>query len=101
MGIGSGIGHLIQSVGELIQGIFMGIIHAVQFVINSILAFFGAAIDAVVGLFRGFVNFVEGTLGFAFHNFFILGTLAAAVFAYLLYAQRQGTTPVSRAVKNK
>lgn len=34
-------------------------------------------------------------------NFFILGTVAAAVFGYMLYAQRQGTTPVSRTVKNK
>jgi len=34
-------------------------------------------------------------------NFFILGTVAAAVFGYMLYAQRQGTTPVSRTMKNK
>jgi hypothetical protein len=34
-------------------------------------------------------------------NFFIIGTITAAVFGYLLYQQRQGTTPVSQTIKNK
>lgn len=33
-------------------------------------------------------------------NFFILGTLAAVVFGYLLLSQRHGTTPAGRTVKN-
>ncbi|KAI0480219.1 hypothetical protein GGR56DRAFT_259668 [Xylariaceae sp. FL0804] len=90
MGIASGVGHLAESVVEVFQGIFAAIVHAFQFVLSSIL-----------GLFQGFVNFVEGTLGFAIHNFFILGTLAAAVFGYMLYTQRQGTAPISSTVKSK
>ncbi|KAI1175821.1 hypothetical protein F4777DRAFT_297592 [Nemania sp. FL0916] len=90
MGVTSGIGHLIESVGEMVQGVFAAILHMFEFVFNSIMGLFGA-----------FVNFVEGTLGFAIHNFFILGTVAAVVFGYLLYSQRQGTTPVSRTIKNK
>ncbi|KAI2636850.1 hypothetical protein GGS26DRAFT_546168 [Hypomontagnella submonticulosa] len=90
MGIASGVGHFFQSIIELIQGFLATIVHFFQLIVNSIL-----------GVFQVFVNFVEGTLGFAIHNFFILGTVAAAVFAYLLYAQRQGTTPVSRTIKNK
>ncbi|XXG99328.1 hypothetical protein Hte_005665 [Hypoxylon texense] len=90
MGIAAGIGHFFQSIIEVIQGLLGAIVNFFQFILNSI-----------IGLFQGFVNFVEGTLGFAFHNFFILGTVAAAVFGYLLYSQRQGTTPVSRTIKNK
>ncbi|KAI1739799.1 hypothetical protein F4680DRAFT_136166 [Xylaria scruposa] len=89
MGVTSGITHLFESVLETIRGIFVAIIHLFQFVL-----------DGIVGLFRGFVNFVEGTLGFAIHNFFILGTVAAVVLGYMLYTQRKGTAPVSRAVKN-
>ncbi|CAJ2510212.1 Uu.00g061120.m01.CDS01 [Anthostomella pinea] len=90
MGIASGIGHLFQSVIEMIQGLF-----------GAILSFFGAILNGILSLFQGFVNFVEGTLGFAIHNFFILGTVAAAVFAYMLYTQRQGTAPISSTLKNK
>ncbi|KAI2619938.1 hypothetical protein GGR54DRAFT_639703 [Hypoxylon sp. NC1633] len=90
MGIASGVGHFVQSIVEVIQGILATIINFFQWVLNSI-----------IGLFQGFVHFVEGTLGFAIHNFFILGTVAAAVFAYLLYTQRQGTAPASRTVKSK
>ncbi|KAI8951639.1 hypothetical protein F4801DRAFT_578181 [Xylaria longipes] len=89
MGVTSGITHLVESILETIRGAFVGIIHLFEFILNSI-----------VGVFRGFVDFVEGTLGFAFHNFFILGTLAAVVLGYMLYTQRTGTAPVSRAVKN-
>ncbi|KAI0452215.1 hypothetical protein F5B21DRAFT_484521 [Xylaria acuta] len=89
MGVTSGITHLAESVLETIRGIFAAIVHLFQFVINGI-----------VGVFMGFVNFVEGTLGFAFHNFFILGTFAAVVLGYMLYTQRKGTAPMSRAVKN-
>ncbi|KAI8627373.1 hypothetical protein F5Y19DRAFT_477587 [Xylariaceae sp. FL1651] len=90
MGVASGIGHLFQSIGEMIQGIFAAIFHVFEFIVSSI-----------VGVFQGFVNFVEGTLGFAFHNFFILGTIAAAVLGYMVYTQRQGTAPASRTIKNK
>ncbi|KAI1194765.1 hypothetical protein F5X97DRAFT_310257 [Nemania serpens] len=89
MGVTSGITHTFQSILETIQGIFAAVLHMFEFVLSSI-----------VGVFKGFANFVEGTLGFAFHNFFILGTCAAAILAYVLYTQRQGTAPVSRRVKN-
>ncbi|KAI1804211.1 hypothetical protein F4811DRAFT_521206 [Daldinia bambusicola] len=90
MGIAAGVGHFFQSIIEVIQGLLGAVVNFFQWILNSI-----------IGLFQAFVNFVEGALGFAIHNFFILGTLAAAVFAYLLYSQRQGTTPVSRSIKNK
>ncbi|KAK7960368.1 hypothetical protein PG984_015057 [Apiospora sp. TS-2023a] len=90
MGIAAGVGHFFESILEVFQGIFAAILHAFQFVLQSF-----------VDLGKGAVNFVEGTLGFAFHNFFILGTIAAAIFGYLLYVQRQGSTPVSRTMKNK
>ncbi|KAI1470488.1 uncharacterized protein F4812DRAFT_417793 [Daldinia caldariorum] len=90
MGIAAGIGHFFQSIVEVIQGLLAAVVNFFQWILNSI-----------IGLFQAFVNFIEGALGFAIHNFFILGTLAAAVFAYLLYSQRQGTTPVSRTIKNK
>ncbi|KAI0802240.1 hypothetical protein GGR55DRAFT_666705 [Xylaria sp. FL0064] len=87
MGVTSGVAHLFESIAEVIRGIFA-----------TILSTFKFAIDSVVGLFKGFVNFVEGTLGFAFHNFFILGTLAAVVFGYMLYSQqaqqRRGTAKI-------
>ncbi|KAI0201505.1 hypothetical protein F4808DRAFT_128149 [Astrocystis sublimbata] len=89
MGVASGIAHLFESIVETIRGIFAGILHL-----------FGFCIDAVVGVFTGCVNFIEGTLGFAIHNFFILGTIAALVFGYILYTQRQGTAPVGRRVKS-
>jgi len=90
MGIAAGIGHFFQSILEVIQGIFAAIIHFFQFVLQTV---------ADTG--KGLVHFVEGTLGFAIHNFFILGTVAAAIFGYLLYQQRQGTSSVSRTIKNK
>jgi len=90
MSLTSGITHFFQSILELFQGIFATILHFFQFVLNSIL-----------GLFQGFVHFVEGTLGFAIHNFFIIGTLVAVWFGYMLYTQRQGTAPASQALKNK
>ncbi|KAI0387445.1 hypothetical protein F5Y04DRAFT_4495 [Hypomontagnella monticulosa] len=90
MGIAAGVGHFFQSIVEVIEGI-----------LGAIVQFFQVIFDSIIGLFLGIVGFIEGTLGFAIHNFFILGTVAAAVFAYMLYAQRQGTTPVSRTIKNK
>ncbi|KAH9898957.1 hypothetical protein F4778DRAFT_782555 [Xylariomycetidae sp. FL2044] len=90
MGIASGIGHLFESVLEVIRGIF-----------STIVGFFQMILNTILGLFSSFVNFVEGTLGFAIHNFFILGTIAAAVFGYMLYTQRQGTAPASRTIKSK
>lgn len=34
-------------------------------------------------------------------NFFILGTIAAMWFGYMYYTQRQGTAPISSAVKQQ
>ncbi|KAI0024612.1 hypothetical protein F4780DRAFT_545328 [Xylariomycetidae sp. FL0641] len=101
MGIASGIGHFFESIVEVLQGIVAAIVHAFQIALNSVVHLFQTALHMVMSLFSGFVNFVEGTLGFAIHNFFILGTVAAAVFGYMLYTQRQGSAPVSRTVKSK
>ncbi|KAI0128231.1 hypothetical protein F4776DRAFT_200386 [Hypoxylon sp. NC0597] len=90
MGIAAGIGHFFQSIVEMIQGLLAAVVHFFQLIANS-----------VIGVFQAFVHFVESTLGFAFHNFFILGTVAAAVFGYMLYTQRQGTAPASRTIKSK
>ncbi|KAI1412241.1 hypothetical protein F5Y13DRAFT_190602 [Hypoxylon sp. FL1857] len=90
MGIAAGIGHFFQSIIEMVQGLLAAVVNFFQLIVNSI-----------IGVFQAFVHFVEGTLGFAIHNFFILGTVAAAVFGYMLYTQRQGTTPVSRTIKGK
>ncbi|KAI1127644.1 hypothetical protein F5Y10DRAFT_265921 [Nemania abortiva] len=89
MGIASGITHFFESIGETIAGMFAAIFHMIDFVFSSIM-----------GVFKAFVGFVEGTLGFAFDNFFVLGTFAAAVMGYMLYTQRQGTASSNRKVKN-
>ncbi|KAI1502700.1 hypothetical protein F5X99DRAFT_407776 [Biscogniauxia marginata] len=93
MGIASGVNHLVQSVVELIQGIIGTIAHFFQWIFSSIVGLFQWVVSSIIGLFQSFVHFVEGTLGFAIHNFFILGTLAAVVLGYLLYVQpRQAGT---------
>ncbi|KAF2966325.1 hypothetical protein GQX73_g7271 [Xylaria multiplex] len=78
MGVTSGVAHFFESIGEMLQGILAAIVATFKFVLGS-----------MVDVFKGFANFVEGTLGFAFHNFFILGTLAAVVLGYKLYTQQQ------------
>ncbi|TGJ83415.1 hypothetical protein E0Z10_g5356 [Xylaria hypoxylon] len=78
MGVTSGVAHFFESIGEVLQGILAAIVGAFRFVLSSI-----------ANVFKGVVNFVEGTLGFAFHNFFILGTLTAVVLGYMLYTQQQ------------
>jgi hypothetical protein len=60
MGVTSGLTHVVEAIVETIQGIFLAIIHMFQFVFNSIMS-----------LFAGFVNFVEGTLGFAIRKSFL------------------------------
>ncbi|KAJ1335088.1 hypothetical protein MN608_01823 [Microdochium nivale] len=100
MGVTSGIGHLVESVAEVIRGIFATIFHIFEGAISAVLHFFQLIISTVLGVFQGFAHFVENTLGFAVHNFFILGTIAAVVFGYMLFSQRQGTTATSRTIKN-
>ncbi|KAI4595595.1 hypothetical protein LQW54_000313 [Pestalotiopsis sp. IQ-011] len=90
MGIASGIGHFFEAILETIQGIFAAFFNIIALVLNTI---------ADAG--KGVVHFIEGTLGFAIHNFFILGTVAAAVLGYLYYQQRQnGSTRVSKSLKS-
>ncbi|ETS73613.1 hypothetical protein PFICI_14559 [Pestalotiopsis fici W106-1] len=90
MGIASGIGHFFESIIEVIQGIFTAIFNV-----------FALALHTVADAGKGVVHFIEGTLGFAIHNFFILGTVAAAVLGYLYYQQRQnGSTRVSKTLKS-
>jgi phage-related protein len=60
MGITSGIAHFFESIGETIHGIFAAILHIFQLVFST-----------VMGVFHGCVNFVEGTLGFAFRKFLV------------------------------
>ncbi|KAI1362780.1 hypothetical protein F5Y08DRAFT_311129 [Xylaria arbuscula] len=99
MGVTSGIAHLFESVVEMIQGVFAAVFSTFKFALESVADLFKFAINSVMSLFSGFVNFVEGTLGFAFHNFFILGTLAAVVLGYMLYSQQQ-TQGRKGAIKN-
>lgn len=54
MGVTSGIGHLFESVIEVIRGIFAAIFNAFALVLHTI---------ADAG--KGAVHFIEGTLGFA------------------------------------
>jgi phage-related protein len=100
MGIASGISHLFQAIVETIQGIFAAILNVFQEIFGAISHVFQFVLSTITGVFHGFVNFVEGTLGFAFHNFFIIGTGVAVVLGYMLYKRRTGTAPASRAVKS-
>ncbi|KAI1457477.1 hypothetical protein F4805DRAFT_171102 [Annulohypoxylon moriforme] len=90
MSIAAGIGHFTQSIVELIHGVFAAIV-----------GFFQSIISAIIGIFQTFVHFLEDILAFVINNVFILATGAALMFAYILYSQRQGTTPVSRTIKRK
>ncbi|KAK4940701.1 hypothetical protein LTR10_019211 [Elasticomyces elasticus] len=88
--IAKGVGNLFYSVLEIIQGI-----------VSTIFSVFQGAINTVLGLFKNVFNLAEGVLGFIIGNIFILGTLAALYFGYILYQQRQGKNPapISRAAK--
>ncbi|KAK7753494.1 hypothetical protein SLS62_004569 [Diatrype stigma] len=90
MGIAAGVTHFVEAILEVVQGFLGAIVHFFQLIVSSI-----------VGAFQGVVHFVEGTLGFAFQNFFILGTIAAMWFGYMYYTQRQGTAPISSTVKQQ
>ncbi|OTA99277.1 hypothetical protein M426DRAFT_16572 [Hypoxylon sp. CI-4A] len=90
MAIASGIGHFFQSIIEVFQGLLAAVAN-----------FFQLIVDTAIGVLQGVVGLFEGVVSFVLNNFFIIGTGAAAIFAYLLYSQRQGTTPVSRSIKNK
>lgn len=99
--IAKGVGNLITSIVEIIKGIFTTIFHV-----------FEGAFNAILGVFKGMFNVTEGILGFIIGelspcrkrawperltrfagNFFLLGTLAAVYFGYILYQQRQGRNP--------
>ncbi|KAI0888720.1 uncharacterized protein GGS22DRAFT_184299 [Annulohypoxylon maeteangense] len=90
MSIAAGVGHFSQSIVELAHGIFAAVV-----------GFFQSIIGVIVGIFQSFIQFLEGILAFLINNVFILATGAALMFAYVLYSQRQGTTPVSRTIKRK
>lgn len=102
--IAKGVGDLVTSIVEIIKGIFTTIFHV-----------FEGAFNAIIGVFKGMFNLTEGILGFIIGklslsgrdpdldratdltcvagNFFLLGTIAAAYFGYILYQQRQGRNP--------
>ena len=70
MGVTSGITHLFESIVEMIQGVFAAIFSTFKFALESVADIFKFALNSVLNLFSGFVNFVEGTLGFAFRKCF-------------------------------
>lgn len=107
--IAKGVGNLFTSVLEIIKGIF-----------TTIFSVFEGAVSTVIGLFKNVFNLAEGVVGFIIGmwsqraeeplkltehigNIFILGTLAAVYFGYILYQQRQGKqpAPISRAATKK
>lgn len=123
MGIAAGVGHFFQSILEVIQGIFAAIVNTFLFALSTVADAGKGVVHFVEGTlgfaFRKFSQHDTVAPGprmsrarvlqnvdllFAdrrLDNFFIIGTITAAVFGYLLYQQRQGTTPVGKAVKNK
>lgn len=77
------------------------IVKGVGDLIGSVLEIFKGIISTIVGLFQGVLNLfadliknvfgaAEGLIGFVLGNIFIIGTIAAVFFAYVLYQQRQG-----------
>lgn len=73
MGIAAGVGHFFESILEVFQGIFAAILHAFQFVLQTF-----------VDLGKGAVNFVEGTLGFAFRKLFFSHLLLLPSFPVII-----------------
>lgn len=57
MGIASGVAHFVESILEVVRGLFAAVVN-----------FFQLGIDAIIGTFQGIVHFIEGTLGFAFRK---------------------------------
>jgi phage-related protein len=106
--IAKGVGNLFASVLEIIKGLF-----------TTAFNLFEGALNAVIGLIKNTFNLAEGVLGFiigmyraliapivrliAAGNIFILGTLAAVYFGYILLQQRQGKrpAPISKAATGK
>ncbi|EXJ93989.1 hypothetical protein A1O1_02382 [Capronia coronata CBS 617.96] len=90
--LAKGVGNLFASVVEIIKGIFTTILHL-----------FEGAVNTVIGLFKSVFNLAEGVVGFIIGNIFILGTLCAVYFGYVLYQQRQGKqpAPISRVAAKK
>jgi hypothetical protein len=106
--IAKGISNLFASVFEIVKGLF-----------TTAFNLFEGALNAVIGLIKNTFNLAEGVLGFiigrcremiapnltltAAGNIFILGTLAAVYFGYILLQQRQGKrpAPISKAATGK
>jgi phage-related protein len=89
-----GFSNLIASIVEIFKGVFSTAFGAVE-----------SALGLVVGIFRNLFNVAEGFIGFILGkvqilvsriklimagNIFVIGTIAAVYFAYVLYQQRQG-----------
>ncbi|EXJ92239.1 hypothetical protein A1O3_00789 [Capronia epimyces CBS 606.96] len=87
-----GIGNLLASIVDIIKGLFVTVFHL-----------FEGAVNTVIGVFKGVFNLAEGVVGFIIGNIFILGTLCAVYFGYVLYQQRQGKqpAPISRVATKK
>lgn len=89
-----GFSNLVASIFEIFKGFLTTVFGAVE-----------SALGLVVGIFRNLFNVAEGFVGFILGkvqilvsriklimtgNIFIIGTIAAVYFAYVLYQQRQG-----------
>ncbi len=105
--IAKGVGNLFASVVEIIKGI-----------VTTIFGLFQGALNAAIGLLKNVFNLAEGVLGFiigkfvsesrrisltGLGNLFIIGTLCAVYFGYVLYQERQGKrpAPISKALSGK
>ncbi|KIW29797.1 uncharacterized protein PV07_05585 [Cladophialophora immunda] len=80
--IAKGVSNLVASIFEIFKGIFVTVFNV-----------FEGALNAVIGLLKNTFNLAEGVLGFLIGNIFIIGTLCAVYFGYVLYQQRQGKRP--------
>ncbi|EXJ76539.1 uncharacterized protein A1O5_01047 [Cladophialophora psammophila CBS 110553] len=87
-----GVSNLFASIFEIIRGIFV-----------TVFNIFEGALNAAIGLLKNTFNAAEGVLGFIVGNIFIIGTLCAIYFGYVLYQQRQGKrpAPISKAATGK
>ncbi|KIW99307.1 uncharacterized protein Z519_00970 [Cladophialophora bantiana CBS 173.52] len=77
-----GVSNLFASIFEIIRGIFV-----------TVFNIFEGALNAAIGLLKNTFNVAEGVLGFIIGNIFIIGTMCAIYFGYVLYQQRQGKRP--------
>jgi len=102
----SAVLHFFQLALDTVFGLFKGFAHAVENTLgfavrkssSSPPAFLPSSVLLYVLAYPRHGDVIADLV--QLDNFFILGTLAAVVFGYLLLSQRHGTTPASRTIKN-